>query len=289
MPPATRVDSFGLTHRAFSVPPLGRLLRSLSPVLGWRRTKAHTVGWIAVVTSLVWAVGSPSSAAEPATIRATLKVEARELGTRERDVESVLLARGRAALWDEGVLGSRGTEAAEIHIIVTPGVERGFDFDVFARVQGDIVEGSRSVQACPECTETMIIDEAVRAAVRCVPSIEGEEPRKGSRPPPPRPRELEGAQPSGRPVPQLRPIGVAGVSMLVAGAAATIVGVAYAARGTVTTGQREAEAFNEHNLRPTGIGLAVAGGGLLVTGAILLAVERLRVRRPSAGRRKPRQ
>ncbi len=143
-----------------------------------------------------------------------------------------------------------------------------------ARADGSTPSPQSFVRRCETCDATMLV-EKVRAEIGRVlrdlepPSAPPAEPVVVTLPPPLRPAR-----------PPLSRLGWSGVGLCVVAAAPLTAGIVLVARGKREVG-RDAIRIEFKDYRPAGLALVGAAAGLVVTGVVLLAVDRVRARRGS--------
>lgn len=187
-----------------------------------------------------------------------------------------------------GVMPGRGAGDPTITVIIREvgKPDPGWEYAITVAAEGQTPPPSETI-GCPLCTETELIDKIEGQLTALAARIEAPQD-----PPPPRvdptpTREgddpvtpVDDPQPQGR---GLGKMGKAGVALLVTGAAGAIAGAVLAA---LPPRPQDGDPTHEVFTQPPGYALLGAGGGLLITGAILLAVDRARHRKQSSTRGK---
>ncbi|MBK6917370.1 MAG: hypothetical protein IPH07_08230 [Deltaproteobacteria bacterium] len=182
--------------------------------------------------------------------------------------------RGEALLRDHEVLPARSPGDPRILIAIESlGESPGYRCRFGAWRGEAVVAGTDGVSLCELCTEAELVEHVGAAIVRVVEQLPPQ-----TQPPPPRPLDepVAGREQGRAPLGKL---GKAGVGLLAGGA---VIGLAVgvpllALRPKITSdGQERVERVGT---KPIGIAMVAVGGALLVTGAVLLALDRSRARK----------
>lgn len=226
--------------------------------------------------------------------RASIEVDTSNVGEAGPIIQRRVEERGDVVLRDAEVLpGSTDDGDALIRIDVREmtGDDPGFAFDLWVERKGRAIGERRRVE-CNLCTETEIVAKAEQEIGAVVDSLiaEGELSGDGAGgdggevgpEPPSEPDSVADGQPASSGEDDdgsvLGAKGKAGVGLIVAGLLTTGTGIGLAIPDWKPV---EDEPTRERSTRPVGIGLASAGGAVLVVGAVLLGLDR----RQHAGRR----
>lgn len=209
-------------------------------------------------------------------LRASLEVEAEgtleEEGLRER-VDTALGARLRRA----EVLPRKTLQDGLIHVELEPLPKgEGYHYDVYAERSDKTLDETITRADCTGCDEAALL-EAVGAAVdKCLPALAAaSQPAPSAEPPPPEVQPTTEAVVDD-PRPGLGGMGKAGVGLIVAGAATAVVGVIFVVQGRAFDTRPGALEQRGSDFRPPGYGLLAGGAASLITGAILVGVDRKR-------------
>lgn len=180
-----------------------------------------------------------------------------------------------------GVMPGRGPSDPTITVVIrevtTPDPGWEYSLSVAAErqppSQGDTI-------LCPLCTETELVDKIEGQLAALAATLEAPD-----EPPPPRvdptpPRDDDGPVDAGPPPPErgLGTMGKAGVALLVLGGLGIIGGAVLTA---LPPRPKNDDPTREVFTQPPGYAMLGAGGGVLLTGVALLAVDRVRARKRS--------
>ena len=224
---------------------------------------------------------SPDGEAE-ATVYASVEVEASALGSSGSIVRSRINERAGLAMHEAGILPARNREDATLRVKIDPAPDEqpGYVVEVWIERAG-ATEGERKQVDCSLCTETELVDSAVGGIEHALAAIEPESPEPAAEdspsvePPPPEPTPpVEPPRDDAkRP---LGPKGKAGIGLLVGGTvlAATGIGLVIPEPEPLSD-----DPTSQRSFRPPGSVLLGVGAAALVTGAVLLGVDRSRSRR----------
>jgi hypothetical protein len=228
------------------------------------------------IATLALCVAMPATAAEPTparsrdgVVRASLAIDASELGSAAATVQERIRVRSEALLRGHDVLPARGADDPIIAIAVAPlPSEPGYRCTFAVRRGEAVVEGTEGTSLCQLCTEDELVDHIEAAIERVVPQIPASAAtpaRPHTRDPgPPRPRAAE-----------LRGLGKGGLAAAIGGGVLLGVGVGLAVRDAPPlagdTGERA-------STRTAGIAVASIAGALLVAGLVMVVVDMRRGR-----------
>jgi hypothetical protein len=211
---------------------------------------------------LLAAAGSP---AEDEPLRAALQVDASALGEDGAPLGKRLQRRGEAVLREAEVLGARTDDDPVVSVSVEalPG-DAGYRCAFALQRSGEEIAGTQASTECRLCTDVELEEQVTAMIERLVPKLPrpGEPSSTGQVPPPSAASVDVDAHPSGWVIGRM---GQAGIGVSVVGAAALGVGLGLAVGGA-----------DSQAVRGSGIGVAAVGGAVLVTGVVLLAVDRSR-------------
>ncbi len=247
---------------------------------------------VIVVAAVVASLATPRVAAakdpDPASkqpsgppIRAGLEVDTTALEDGGVELGERLDAEGSALLRREEVLPRKSLDDGQIVVKVREAESKGggYHFDVYAKRGDDKLEETEVSRECVGCLESDVVEQVSEAIEQCLPALRATQP--SVEPPPPEATESD-------PPPVvvdtssdrvgLGPMGKAGVGLLVAGGAAAIVGVVFAVRGRAFETDPGAATQSGRDFRPPGYGLIGGGVAAIVTGAVLVGVDRKRRR-----------
>lgn len=235
------------------------------------------------VCMLALAVASPAFAAEPR--HASVEIDTSEVGEEGPVIMRRTRERTDVVLRAAGVLPGR-PDAADPVIYVDvnelTGAEPGYECEVWISHLGKVVGERRRVE-CTLCTESEIVQRVEATVSELVPLLPTDAEAEPTDPTPTEttpPTETEGSDPSTTPTDGERRKGLGGMGK--AGVALIAVGVAGAAAGAVMVALPpkvdQDDPRYEVTYRPPGIATLAAGGAALVTGIVLLVVDRRRAR-----------
>jgi hypothetical protein len=217
--------------------------------------------------ALLLAASAPDEA-EP--LRAGLEVDASAVGEAGEVLGKRLSTRGQAVLREAEVLSPRDADDPQVHVTVEALPEdAGYRCAYEVRRNGEPIEGTRASTECRLCTDVELESQFTAAIERLVAKIPREETTSTDTVPPPStatPVVDEAPRPwaIGR-------MGQAGIGVSVVGGATLGVGL-----GLAIAGARSSPT------QTSGIVVAAVGGAVLVTGIVLLAVDRSRSTRVTA-------
>jgi hypothetical protein len=187
------------------------------------------------------------------------------------------LASGRVVLPDEPTAG------AHLGITVRWSDPTAGDIRVDYRLDAGAGAGApRSfVRTCETCDAAMLV-EKMRGELGRVLAVLDTPPPSRSAP------AVDAAVPAARPSPTsprgLSRLGWAGVGVAAAAAAPLAAGIALVVRGEVFVGPGKTPEYLEYkNYRPAGYALLGVAAGMLVTGVVVIVVDRVRARRATRG------
>jgi hypothetical protein len=238
-----------------------------------------------LIAMLVAMAPTMARAIEPAPKRrATVEVDTSDVGDAGPIIQRRVEERADVVLRDAEVLPGVGSDDPIIRIDIheIDGDDPGFSFDLHIE-QGGRAVGQRRHIECNLCTETEIVAKAeleIDAIIEDLPT-EREAAPVTTGPglvehPTAEPTDTGPSTDSKRAA--LGPKGKAGVGLLVLGGASAIVGIGLSIPKWTPVAD---DPTRERSPRPVGWALVGVGGAALVTGAVLLALDR----RAAAGRR----
>lgn len=225
--------------------------------------------------------GAAPVGAAPAefVVRASLAIDTNEAGPSGPIIHERLDELGNRQLRRAEVLPGRGTKDPWIQLTVKalPGDEPGYKIASGLFVDGQAIAGSLNETECRLCTEGEAVERGTSEVERLVPFIRDhartryEAQLRAAQPPPqvdepPKPAPL-GAK------------GKAGVGLLAGGAVALGVGIGLALRPDTPDPNMP---LNDISTKPAGGAVIGVGAAALVTGAILLALDRTAPKRRTA-------
>jgi hypothetical protein len=250
----------------------------------WTRSWAF---WLALT------VASPAFAAEPQQAstqprHASVEIDTSDVGEEGPVIKRRTRERADVVLRAAGVLPGR-TDAGDPVIFVDvdelEGPEPGYQCEVWISYEGKVLGERRRVE-CPLCTESEIVQrvETTMSELITLLPTEGDVEPTDSSPTdvtPPTDTETDGSTTTTTtPTDDDRPKGLGGMGK--AGIALIAVGVAGAAAGAVMVALPAKvdpdDPLFETTYRPPGIATMAAGGATLVTGIVLLVIDRRRAR-----------
>jgi len=239
--------------------------------------------------------GTPSEAAEPApakkpelseadtlVARAGLDIDTAEAGPSGPIIVSRMEELGNYELRRAEILPSRlGTDPViRIRVSLQPGASDVFLIRSDVAVRGESVDGSVHDVSCSLCTESEVVERARGEIVRLAPFVRSLF-KKPDEPKPPEPKP-EGPKPGPAP---LTNMGKAGIGLLAGGTLATAAGLG------LSLAEEPADAnmpLNKITIHPAGYAILGVGIAALVTGTVLLVLDRRKAKRnvqlaPTAG------
>ncbi len=244
----------------------------------------------AVVSMSLWGMPLPAvAAAAKGENEARLEVDTSELGGVGPVLKTRLLERGAQVFRDEDIgPGDSSAPVVRVSVREIEGENPGFDYEIRLITRGDEDAAAWS-ETCELCTEAELIDsvavelDKVALAIRALESTAVQpEPEPQPEVPPPivQPVIEAGAPADDRTSSRLNTKGKVGIGLLALG-----VGAAGAGVGLVLAPPRPLpnDPLSERYTQPPGYVALAIGGGLLVTGAVLLGLG-LRDRKRSTAR-----
>lgn len=213
------------------------------------------------------------SEGETLVVRAGLDIDTSEAGPSGPVIVSRMEELGNLELRRAEILPSRlGTDPViRIRVSLQSGASDVFLINSDAAVRGEALEGSAREISCSLCTEGEVVDRARGEIVRLVPFV-----RTRFRPadkPPDKPitdaPKTEGPRP-------LTNLGKAGIGLLAGGTLAFAAGLGLA---LAEPRPDPDDPTAEINTRPAGYGVLAVGGAALITGAVLLILDRRQAKR----------
>lgn len=219
-------------------------------------------------------------------VRAELVVDADALGDPAPAIQRQLQSRGERVLRDAEVLPAASDDDARIEVDVEPlPDDAGFRCKLRVVRGGEVVQGTSATTECRLCTDDELAQQVGEAIERVVARIEPEvaeatSDQAESDVPPPvvaAPVDADGGW-------RLGTMGKAGVGLSVGGAAAFGLGMGFAVAPLLV---RQTDGRSGQSVALAGTAVAIVGGAALVSGVVLMLVERKRSRsrRATANRR----
>jgi hypothetical protein len=217
---------------------------------------------------------APDFEANSAVIaRAGLEVDTAAAGPNGPVMLSRIEELGNLELRRAEILPRRAAEDPVVHVRVQLRGDQGDSYAIISEVsvRGQALEGSAREVVCSLCTESEAVERARGELLRLVPFI-----RARFRAAPPRRVEPLPAPVLPPPDTRLRTLGKAGVGLLAGGVVVLGVGL-----GLTLSPPRpdKDDPLREIDLRPAGYGVLAVGAAAVVTGAVLLILDRRKVRR----------
>lgn len=212
----------------------------------------------------------PLSEADTLVVRAGLDIDTAEAGPSGPVIVSRMEELGNLELRRAEILPSRlGTDPViRIRVSLQPGASDVFVIKSDVTLRGEPMDGSSREVSCSLCTEGEVVERARGEIVRLVPFVRARF----------RPAEKKGPDTSPKPNTDtntgpkpLTNLGKAGIGLLAGGTLAAAAGLGLALSKPRTDPD---DPTREINTRPAGFGVLAVGGAALVTGAILLALDR---------------
>ncbi len=224
----------------------------------------------------------PLSEADTIVARAGLDIDTAEAGPSGPIIVSRMEELGNYELRRAEILPSRlGTDPViRIRVSLQPGASDVFLIRSDVAVRGESVEGSVHDVSCSLCTESEVVERARGEIVRLAPFVRS----LFKRPDEPKPPEPKPEAPKPGPAP-LANMGKAGIGLLAGGTLATAAGLG------LSLAKEPADAdmpLNKITIHPAGYAILAVGIAALVTGTVLLVLDRRKARRnvqlaPTAG------
>jgi hypothetical protein len=222
------------------------------------------------------------SEADTLVARAGLDIDTAEAGPSGPIIVSRMEELGNLELRRAEILPSRlGTDPViRIRVSLQPGASDVFLIRSDVAIRGEAVEGSVHDVSCSLCTESEVVERARGEIVRLVPFVRSLF-KKPDEPKPPDPKP-EGPKPGPAP---LANMGKAGIGLLAGGTLATAAGLG------LSLAEEPADAnmpLNKITIHPAGYAILAVGVAALVTGTVLLVLDRRKAKRnlqiaPTAG------
>jgi hypothetical protein len=207
--------------------------------------------------------------ANEAPLRATLEVDAANAGEGHDVIERRVEERGAVVLRDAGVLPAQSRNDPMIHVTISEvgTQDPGYRYRVaIAAEHGWSAEGT-----CQLCTEGELVQKVEATLAEAASHL----PRHEAAPVPP-PSAATKPTKSDRRSANLGKMGKAGIGLLVSGALVTSIGIGLA---VAQPRVKDDTPLEKTTTRPPGYALVGIGAATLITGAILLSVDRTKVRR----------
>jgi hypothetical protein len=235
------------------------------------------------------ALAAEPDAASPELRHASVEIDTSEVGEEGPVIKRRIRERTDVVLRAAGVLPARPDEGDPVIFVEVDeltGTEPGYQCEVWISHLGKVVGERRRVE-CTLCTESEIVQRVETTVGELVPLLPSEgdvEPTDSSptvTPPTETETETDGSTTTTTtPTDDARRKGLGGLGK--AGVALIAVGVAGAAAGAVMVALPPKvdpdDPLFETTYRPPGIATLAAGGAALVTGVVLLVVDRRRAR-----------
>lgn len=240
-------------------------------MMGMRIASFLVAGTVALTAGPVHAAVAPDR-------RASVEVDTSAVGEAGPIIQRRIEERADVVLRDAEVLpGEDDDPVIRVAVKELTGDDPGFVFDLWVERKGEAVGERRRVE-CNLCTETEIVAKAeseIAVVVSTLPAPSEDAvgpvaPLDGDPTADPASDRAAG-DPSVDARHPLGPKGKAGIALLVTGTVAAGVGVGLAIPDWKPV---DGNPTKETSTRPLGIGLAAAGGAVLVAGAVLLGLDR---------------
>ena len=210
----------------------------------------------------------------PVIARAGLEVDTTAAGPSGPVMLSRIEELGNLELRRAEILPRRAAEDPVIRVRVEQRGSEGDTYAIFSElaVSGETLAGSTHEIVCSLCTEGEAVERARGELLRLVPFVRArfraarkpvEPPSEPAKPPPPPDRSLTAT-------------GKAGVGLLAGGVVVLGVGAALAIRAPRSDPDMP---LNQTTTRPAGYALLGVGAAALITGAVLLVLDRRKVNR----------
>jgi hypothetical protein len=208
--------------------------------------------------------------------RAGLDIDTADAGPSGPIIVSRMDELGNLELRRAEILPSRlgNDPVIRIRVSLQPGASDVFLIRSDVAVRGQTLEGSSHDVLCSLCTESEVVERARAEIVRLVPYV-----RAQFRAPPPKPDPEPDPRPEvpAGPVP-LSTMGKAGVGLLAGGTVAAAAGLGLSLAKEPTDPDDPTAQINIH---PAGYAVLAIGAAALVTGAVLLGLDRRQASRRS--------
>jgi hypothetical protein len=222
--------------------------------------------------------------ANEAPLRAALEVDAANAGEGHDVIERRVEERGAVVLRDAGVLPAQSRNDPMIHVTISEvgTQDPGYRYRVaIAAEHGWSAEGT-----CHLCTEGELVQKVEATLAEAASHLPHNEGAVERVPPPSAAREPARQGDADRPpLGKLGKLGKTGVGLLVGGTVLTGIGIGLA---VATPRVKEDAPLEKTTTRPPGYALVGIGAATLITGAVLLSIDRTRARRtavaPTFGR-----
>jgi hypothetical protein len=221
-----------------------------------------------IMTTACCLVALPTTAlANEAPLRAALEVDATQAGAGHDVIERRIVERGAVVLRDAGILPAQSADDPSIHVAIAEldAEEPGYRYSV--TIPG--VDDWSGEGTCQLCTEGELV-QAVEAALAQAP----EHLPRQQQPPPPTPTTRPSPSTADRA--PLGTLGKTGIGLLAGGVLLTGVGIGLAAAPPRVDPDAPLE---KTTTRPPGYALVGVGAATLITGAILLSLDRTKAKR----------
>jgi hypothetical protein len=231
--------------------------------------------------------GDAAATSEPR--HATVEIDTSDVGEEGPVVKRRIRERTDVVLRAAGVLpGRAGGSDPIIHIDIDElvGADPGYQFEMWISQRDELLGERRRVE-CTLCTESEIVARVEETAAVLLTQLEAlaeqADPPADAREPVVEPEPTSAASPAMAddepPQKGLRGLGKAGVALLSVGLAGAAVGAVLVVLPPTVD---EADPLYETTTRPPGWAVLGVGGAALVSGTVMLIVDRRRARRPRA-------
>lgn len=231
---------------------------------------------VACMPAVAWANEAP--------LRAALEVDAANAGEGHEVIERRVEERGAVVLRDAGVLPAQSRNDPMILVTISEvgTQDPGYRYRVaIAAEHGWSAEGT-----CQLCTEGELVQKVEATLAEAASHLPRHETAASPAPvPPPSAAARKPETQSDADRPRLGKLGKTGIGLLVGGTVLTGIGIGLA---VAQPRVKEDEPLEKTTTRPPGYALVGVGAATLITGAVLLSIDRTKARRtavaPSFGR-----
>lgn len=210
--------------------------------------------------------------------RASLEIDTSDIGAEGPVVKRRVRERADVALRAAGVLPARPDHAdplVHVDIDALQGEDPGYQFELWVSQGGTIVGERRRVE-CTLCTESEIVARVEATITEVLGQLEvPRDEAVAAEPKPPAPEPSEPETEPDRPRARLSGLGRAGIGLLSVGVVGVGVGAVLVALPPTVD---ENDPLYETTTRPPGFAVLGVGAAVLVSGVVMLAVDRKRTR-----------